>query len=409
MAVNRLLKNKNVVLFVTGSIAAYKSLTLTRLLVKSGNDVHVVMSEAAQQFVTPFAFETLSKNAVITSDFSGDDPKTIPHVQLADDADLAIIAPATANTIAKMANGIADNVLTATLLAMTTPIFVVPTMNTHMLTNFATQFNLQTLADHGIHIMQPAEGFLAEGYSGRGRMPEPAEIFEWIDHTYESPRQLLAGKRIVVTAGGTQEPLDPVRYLTNRSSGKMGYAIAEAAQVAGADVTLISANAALPTPSNVKLVRVQTAAELLTSVQQNFATADILIMAAAVADYRPKTVATQKIKKTANNETMTLQLVRNPDILKTVAASKEPNQVIVGFAAETNDLLANATKKIAAKKLDLIVANDVSNHQIGFNSENNQVIFLFANGEKTKTALESKRAVANELITILANKFSFNE
>nr|WP_235803561.1 bifunctional phosphopantothenoylcysteine decarboxylase/phosphopantothenate--cysteine ligase CoaBC [Lentilactobacillus kisonensis] len=403
-----LLQGKNVALFVTGSIAAYKALLLTRLLVKHHNDVHVLMTESAQQFINPVTFEVLSKNRVITNDFSGENPKSIPHVKVADDADLAIVAPATANTIAKMATGLADNVVSATLLAMSKPIFVVPAMNTHMLANFATQNNLQQLAEHRVQVMPSAQGFLAEGYSGRGRMPEPSEIFDWISNTYQPAKQLLAGKRVIVTAGGTREPLDPVRYLTNRSSGKMGYAIAEAAQSAGADVTLISANAVLPTPTNVNLVRIQTAAELLAAVEEQFQSADILIMAAAVADYRPEHVASTKIKKRTDNQTINLKLVRNPDILQTISKIKQDDQIIVGFAAETNDLLANAAKKIKAKKLDMIVANDVSNPQIGFNSENNQATFLFANGQQVKTDIESKREVASHLIDTIYKRF-FNQ
>ncbi|GHP12856.1 DNA/pantothenate metabolism flavoprotein [Lentilactobacillus fungorum] len=400
-----MLSNQNVALFVTGSIAVYKSLTLTRLLVKAGNDVHVIMTKAAQQFVKPLTFQTLSKNPVIVDDFSGDDPTSIPHVKIADDADLAIIAPATANTIAKLANGIADNVASAALLAIDQPIFVVPAMNNKMLANFATQQNMQELADHGIHMMPAVEGFLAEGYSGRGRMPEPEAIFDWVNHTYTDASDRLSGKKLIVTAGGTREALDPVRYLTNRSSGKMGYAIAAAAQGAGAEVTLISANSALPVPNHVRLIRVESANELLAAVKKAFPVADGLIMAAAVADYRPAVVANQKIKKTAANQTMTLELVRNPDILQTISTSKRPGQVVVGFAAETNDLIANAAKKIKAKKLDLIVANDVANKQIGFNADQNQVTFLFADGQQIKSPLESKAAIAERLIQLITDHF----
>ncbi len=397
-------ENKRISLYVTGSIAVYKALTLTRLLVKSHNDVRVVMTKAAQQFVSPMTFESLSKNRVITTDFVSDDPKLIPHVALADSTDIAIVAPATANTIAKMANGIADNVVTAALLATTAPIFVVPAMNVHMLENTATQRNLSALESAGIQIMTTAEGFLAEGYVGKGRFPEPEAIVKWLDAHELGSNHRMAGKRVVVTAGGTREPLDPVRYLTNHSSGKMGYAIAQAAQRAGADVTLIAANTVLPAPKGVKVVHIQTARELLKNVQAAFEAADVLIMAAAVADYRPAEVADQKIKKTAQNETMTLKLVRNPDILKTVGASKRPGQLVIGFAAETTDLITNAEKKVKSKHLDLIVANDVSNQKIGFNSDNNQVTFLFADGSQEKTPLESKPKVAEALIAIISQK-----
>lgn len=402
---NILFQNKKITLFVTGSIAVYKSLILTRLLVKNNNDVQVVMTEAAQKFVTPLAFQTLSKHRVVTDDFSSDDPKSIPHVKLADETDLAIVAPATANTIAKMADGIADNVVNATLLATTSPIFVIPAMNNHMFNNFATQNNLTRLASAGIHVMTPETGFLAEGYSGQGRMPEPEAILNWVMSSYQPVPTALTGKKVVVTAGGTREPLDPVRYLTNHSSGKMGYAIAHAAQLAGAEVTLISANSSLQIPNHVRLIKVETAADMLTAVQKAFQSADVLIMSAAIADFRPAHVADRKIKKSTDNQRMTLDLIRNPDILETVGQTKQKDQVMIGFAAETNDLIMNAQKKIKAKNLDMIVANDVSKKTIGFNSDNNQVTFLFANGDQIKTDVESKQQIANRLVRLIADKF----
>lgn len=402
---NILFQNKKITLFVTGSIAVYKSLILTRLLVKNNNDVQVVMTEAAQKFVTPLAFQTLSKHRVVTDDFSSDDPKSIPHVKLADETDLAIVAPATANTIAKMADGIADNVVNATLLATTSPIFVIPAMNNHMFNNFATQNNLTRLASAGIHVMTPETGFLAEGYSGQGRMPEPETILNWVMSSYQPVPTALTGKKVVVTAGGTREPLDPVRYLTNHSSGKMGYAIAHAAQLAGAEVTLISANSSLQIPNHVRLIKVETAADMLTAVQKAFQSADVLIMSAAIADFRPAHVADRKIKKSTDNQRMTLDLIRNPDILETVGQTKQKDQVMIGFAAETNDLIMNAQKKIKAKNLDMIVANDVSKKTIGFNSDNNQVTFLFANGDQIKTDVQSKQQIANRLVRLIADKF----
>lgn len=402
---NILFQNKKITLFVTGSIAVYKSLILTRLLVKNNNDIQVVMTEAAQKFVTPLAFQTLSKHRVVTDDFSSDDPKSIPHVKLADETDLAIVAPATANTIAKMADGIADNVVNATLLATASPIFVIPAMNNHMFNNFATQNNLTRLASAGIHVMTPETGFLAEGYSGQGRMPEPETILNWVMSSYQPVPTALTGKKVVVTAGGTREPLDPVRYLTNHSSGKMGYAIAHAAQLAGAEVTLISANSSLQIPNHVRLIKVETAADMLTAVQKAFQSADVLIMSAAIADFRPAHVADRKIKKSTDNQRMTLDLIRNPDILETVGQTKQKDQVMIGFAAETNDLIMNAQKKIKAKNLDMIVANDVSKKTIGFNSDNNQVTFLFANGDQIKTDVESKQQIANRLVRLIADKF----
>lgn len=397
-------QNKKVAVFVTGSIAVYKSLTLVRQLVKNHNQVHVIMTEAAQKFVTPLAFQTVSKNHVLTNDFTSSDPTIIPHVHTADSADLAIVAPASANTIAKMANGIADNVVSSTLLTMAAPVFVIPAMNTHMLSNFATQRNIQSLKDAGIHVMDSAEGFLAEGYSGKGRMPEPEDVLTWVDQKISTSNGPLSGKKVIVTAGGTREPLDPVRYLTNHSSGKMGFAVAEAAKAAGADVTLIAANPLIAEPNGINVIQVETAAELLKAVKQSFVDADILVMAAAVADYRPATVSDQKIKKTADNETMTLKLVRNPDILKEISLMKKPGQMVVGFAAETNDLILNAQKKIQSKKLNLIVANDVSQAGIGFNADDNQVTFLFADGRKIKTSIESKHQIALRLVEIISKE-----
>lgn len=397
-------QNKNVAVFVTGSIAVYKSLTLVRQLVTNHNQVHVIMSEAAQKFVTPLTFQTVSKNHVLTNDFSSSDPSVIPHVHTADSADLAIVAPASANTIAKMANGIADNVVSSTLLTMAVPVFVIPAMNTHMLSNFATQRNINQLKNAGVHVMDSAEGFLAEGYSGKGRMPEPEDILNWVDQSLEPIHGSLSGKKVIVTAGGTREPLDPVRYLTNHSSGKMGFAVAAAAKQAGADVTLIAANPLISAPNGIHVIQVETAADLLQAVETQFVHADILVMAAAVADYRPATVSDKKIKKTTDNETMTLKLVRNPDILKEISSVKKPGQVVVGFAAETNDLIANAQKKIKSKNLDLIVANDVSQAGIGFNADDNQVTFLFADGRKDKTPVESKKQVATKLVEIISKE-----
>lgn len=397
-----MLKNKNITLYVTGSIAVYKSLELTRLLVKQDNNVTVVMTKSATQFVTPLTFMTVSKNHVYVDEFETVNEDKINHIFLADQTDIAIVAPATANTIAKMANGIADNIVSSALLATTSPIFVVPAMNNHMLENPATTSNLEKLTKHGIEIMRPATGFLAEGYVGKGRMPEPAEILAWVEEHLDF-NQSLAGQKIIVTAGGTRERIDPVRYLTNDSSGKMGIAIATAAKNAGAEVTLVAGSIKVAPPAGINVIPVTSTMDMYEAVDQQFQTADGLIMAAAVSDFRPATTSDHKIKKDKEHPGMTLELVENPDIVATMGAKKRADQFIVGFAAETNDLSQNAQKKMKTKRLDLMVANDVSQSQIGFNSDDNQVTFMWPDGRQLKTPIESKFKVATEIVEIIAN------
>ncbi len=394
-----MLKDKKITLYVTGSIAIYKSLILARLLIKNGNEVKVVMTEDAQKFISPLTFQALTKNEVLTDVFVENDPKSISHIKTADDTDVAIIAPATANIIAKMANGIADDMASTTLLATQAPKFVIPSMNTHMLDNPATVRNLQQLSDDGITIMETANGLLAEGYTGKGRFPEPEEILNWLDSFFEAP---LAGKNIVVTAGGTKERIDPVRYISNDSSGKMGIAIARAAQNAGANVTLVVGSVSVKLPSGVKILKIESSTELLEETQKAFSSADALIMSAAVADFRPKRVVDHKIKKTADNDNLSIELVKNPDILKTLGSNKQDNQVMIGFAAETNDLIENAVKKIKNKNLDLIVANDVSDKRIGFNSNDNQVTYIFKDGKQVKSELASKDIIAKQIVDIMS-------
>ncbi|WP_369395609.1 bifunctional phosphopantothenoylcysteine decarboxylase/phosphopantothenate--cysteine ligase CoaBC [Lentilactobacillus senioris] len=293
-----MLKNKNVTLYVTGSIAVYKSLELTRLLVKQHNNVTVVMTKSATEFVTPLTFMTVSKNHVYVDEFETPNADRVNHIFLADQTDVAIVAPATANTIAKMANGIADNIVTSALLATTSPVFVVPTMNSHMLANPATDANLAKLASFGIAVMPPATGFLAEGYEGKGRMPEPTAILDWVQERLQPTPQSLAGKKIIVTAGGTRERIDPVRYLTNDSSGKMGgVAVATAAQQAGAEVTLIAGSMKVTPPTGINVISVTSTNDMYEAVNEQFASADGLVMAAAVSDFRPATSADHKIKK----------------------------------------------------------------------------------------------------------------
>ena len=397
-----MLTNQKITLYVTGSIASYKSLELTRLLVKQNNTVTVVMTEAATKFVAPLTFMAVSKQHVYVDEFETVDADKINHINIADQTDIAIVAPATANLLAKLANGIADDLASSALLATTSPIFVVPTMNTHMLMNPATQANLTKLNQYGVHVMEPATGFLAEGYEGKGRMPEPQSIVDWVGQSSTSVEQTLAGKKVIVTAGGTKERIDPVRYLTNDSSGKMGVAIAQAAQDAGAEVTLVAGSMKVNPPKGVKVIPVVSTNDMYEAVRDNFKAADGLIMAAAVSDFRPAQTADHKIKKDKEHPGMTLELVENPDIVATVGAQKRADQFIVGFAAETNDLTQNAQKKMQAKRLDLIAANDVSNKQIGFNSDDNQVTFMLPNGSKHQTAVESKAKVAAEMMDIIA-------
>ncbi|MGF7436443.1 bifunctional phosphopantothenoylcysteine decarboxylase/phosphopantothenate--cysteine ligase CoaBC [Lentilactobacillus senioris] len=397
-----MLKNKNVTLYVTGSIAVYKSLELTRLLVKQHNNVTVVMTKSATEFVTPLTFMTVSKNHVYVDEFETPNADRVNHIFLADQTDVAIVAPATANTIAKMANGIADNIVTSALLATTSPVFVVPTMNSHMLANPATDANLAKLASFGIAVMPPATGFLAEGYEGKGRMPEPTAILDWVQERLQPTPQSLAGKKIIVTAGGTRERIDPVRYLTNDSSGKMGVAVATAAQQAGAEVTLIAGSMKVTPPTGINVISVTSTNDMYEAVNEQFASADGLVMAAAVSDFRPATSADHKIKKDKDHPGMTLELVENPDIVATMGAKKRADQFLVGFAAETNNLKQNAQKKLTAKHLDLMVANDVSQSQIGFNSDDNQVTFMWPDGRQQQTPIESKAKVAEEIVDIIA-------
>ncbi|GAX07807.1 phosphopantothenoylcysteine decarboxylase/phosphopantothenate-cysteine ligase [Secundilactobacillus silagincola] len=390
-------KQQHVALYVTGSIAAYKALALTRLFVKDGAAVRVVMTKAAEAFVTPLSFQILSKNAVVTEMFAGAQVKAVDHIELADWTDLAVVAPATADIIAKLANGIADDMASLTLLATTAPKLVVPAMNQHMLENAATKRNLDTLKQDGITVMTPASGFLAEGYSGRGRMPEPEAIMQTVKNLKQHTTP-LTGKKVVVTAGGTRERIDPVRFITNDSSGKMGYAIAEEMQDKGADVTLISAPTKLEAPTGVNLVPVLTTEDLAEAVTKFFKQADILVMAAAVADFKPLNSADQKIKKSADNDQMTLQLTKTVDILKQVAKIKQPNQITVGFAAETQNLLDNAQQKLVGKQLDLLIANDVSKPGVGFNGDTNQVTILQPGQAPIKTKLADKHIIAKQVV-----------
>lgn len=406
-----MLKDKNIVLGVTGGIAAYKCVDLVSRLRKQGANVHVILTKGAQNFVTETAMREISGNPVVTSMWGEIQEYSVEHIALAKLADLVLIAPATANIIAKCANGIADDMLTTTVLATRAPIMFAPAMNSNMYEHPLTQENIQKLQQLGWQLIEPAVGHLACGTSGVGRMPEPQELAEAVKE-YLASGQLetetaggnngdefsadelpnLAGLKILVTAAGTREPIDPVRYIGNRSSGKMGYAIAETARELGAEVILISGPSALQAPEGVEFHKVESAREMRDLVHQHFANSHIVIKAAAVADYRVKNVSDHKIKK--NDEELTLVLEKNPDILKELGQIKQPEQVLVGFAAETRNLIEYAQSKLEKKNLDMIVANDVSNPQAGFNVDTNLIKLLKRDGTIEELPLMSKKDLA---------------
>ncbi len=390
------LEGKNVLLGVTGGIAAYKSANLTSMLKKAGADVDVIMTDAAVRFVTPLTFETLSNNAVVTDLFSREKPWEVEHVALAKKADLAIVAPASANTIAKLACGIADNMLTTTLLACKCPIVVAPAMNTAMYENIATQVNLQILRDRGFVIIPPAEGMLACGDTGAGRMREPQEILEAVQAELAKEKD-LSGKKVLITAGPTCEAIDPVRYLTNRSSGKMGYALAHSAAERGAAVSLVSGPVAIAPPDGVQVYAVRSAQEMYDEVMRRKEDADIIIMCAAVADYAPVCCQGQKMKK---QETMTIELKKTKDILSELG--KDKRSYLAGFAAETQNLEGYAKEKLQRKNLDLIIANDVSGADTGFDSEYNAVSIYKKDGTELHLKRDSKRKIADRIVTEIA-------
>ena len=388
-----MLKGKKIVLGVTGGIAVYKAVDLVSRLRKQGCQVRVVMTEHAQQFVTPLTFKEISGNQVAVSMWSSNQEFNVEHIALANWADAFVVAPATANIIAKMAYGLADDLLSTTLLAAQAPIVVCPAMNTGMYENAATQENIAKLQGRGVTVMPPAVGKLACGTSGAGRLPEPQEIVEFLSAFFAKREGDLCGLKVLVTAAGTREPIDPVRFVGNRSSGKMGYAVAQMAAERGAEVLLVSGPSALAIPANVKAIKVETTNEMLEACLEAYEAADIVIKAAAVADYRPRDVADQKIKKTTD-DALTVVMDKNPDILKTLGAQKT-HQVLVGFAAETQNLLENARDKVVKKNLDMIVANDVTAAGAGFNADTNIVKFLFANGEVRSLEQMPKVDVAN--------------
>ena len=403
-----MLNGKKIVLGVTGGIAAYKCVDLASRLRKKGAEVDVILTRGAQNFVTETAMREISGNPVITSMWGEIHNYDVEHIALATLADVVLIAPATANVLAKAAAGIADDMLTTTVLATRAPIFFAPAMNSNMYENPGTQQNITTLQQRGWQLIPPASGHLACGTSGIGRMPEPAELVEVLENYFageggsvesadgntmdNTMGSTMQGMKILVTAAGTREPIDPVRYIGNRSSGKMGYAIAEAAARLGAEVTLISGPSFLQPPAGVEFFGVESAREMRQLGQGRFPACDIVIKAAAVADYRVKNVSDQKIKK--NDAELTLVLEKNPDILKELGEMKQPHQTLVGFAAETQNLLQYAKGKLEKKNLDMIVANDVSKPQAGFNVDTNLIKLLKRNGSIEELPLMSKKELA---------------
>jgi len=387
-------KGKKVVLGVTGGIAAYKAAEFVRLLVKEEVDVHVTMTENAQKFITPLTFQTLSGNPVVTDPFALLEDAEIGHIALADLAELVVILPATANIIGKIANGIADDFLSTMVMATKAPVLFVPSMNVNMWENKALQKNIQTLLERGYYLLEPGEGELACHWYGKGRLPELNEVVEKMEDLL-SPKD-LKGEQILITGGPTQEPIDPVRFITNRSSGKMGYALAKMAKRRGAEVILVTGPTSLPLPRrDIKWVPVRSAEEMRKAVFTHWKGCSVVIKAAAVSDYRPKVISEKKIKK--GDSEYTLALERTKDILEELG-KKKGNRILVGFAAETEDLIANAKKKMLEKNLDFIVVNDVTKPRAGFGSDTNQVKMLYPSGQVKDLPFMTKEEVSQLIL-----------
>jgi len=387
------LKNKNILIGVCGGIAAYKVCELIRLLKKNEANVKVIMTKNAQKFITPLTLQTLSQNKVYTDTFESEYSYDIEHISLTTWADILVVAPATANIIGKFANGIADDLLTTTFLAFDKPVLIVPAMNSNMFENAIVQQNIQKLKLVGINFVQPESGFLACGVYGKGRYPENQKILIEIEKLLCS--QDLAGKKVLITAGPTREYLDPIRFISNRSSGKMGYALAEEAYKRGAKVTVISGPVNINTYADIEIINVQTAFQMYQKVKDIYMQYDILIFSAAVADYRPKSVSENKIKK-ENRDELAIELVKNPDILKFVGDNKKPGQIIVGFSAETENVIENSQKKLKTKNADLIVANNVLEEGAGFDVDTNIVTLI--SKEKIENLPKMSKSEVAEII-----------
>ncbi|EAE2481127.1 TPA: bifunctional phosphopantothenoylcysteine decarboxylase/phosphopantothenate--cysteine ligase CoaBC [Listeria innocua] len=395
------MQGKNILLAVSGGIAVYKAVALTSKLTQAGANVKVMMTEHAQEFVPPLSFQVLSKNDVYTDTFDEKKSSVVAHIDLADWADLVIVAPATANLIGKMANGIADDMVTTTILATEAPVWVAPAMNVHMIQHPAVIRNINRLYADGVRFIEPEEGYLACGYVGRGRLEEPEKIVLRIAEFFQEDKDLLQGKKVLVTAGATREKLDPVRYFTNHSTGKMGFSIAESAARHGANVTLITTSKTLPVPPGVEAVYVESADEMYQAVLERKAEQHIFVMTAAVADYTPANVSEQKIKKQPGD--FTIEMKRTKDILLEIGQNKTADQVVIGFAAETENLETNALKKLTSKNADMIVANNISEAGAGFSGDTNIVTFYRKDGSNDALPLLDKKEVAEHIIEEAAN------
>jgi phosphopantothenoylcysteine decarboxylase/phosphopantothenate--cysteine ligase len=404
-----MLKGKKIVLGVTGGIAAYKAAEFVRLLAKEEVDVHVVMTENAQKFITPLTFQTLSGNPVVSDPFTLFEDAQIRHIALADLAELVVILPATADIIGKIANGIADDFLSTLVMATKAPVLIVPSMNVNMWENPALQKNIRTLLERGCHLMEPGEGELACHWYGKGRLPELNDVVEEMEDLL-TPKD-LKGEKILITGGPTQEPMDPVRFITNRSSGKMGYALAKMARRRGAEVILISGPTSLSiSRRDIQYVPVRTAEEMRKAVFTHLEGSSVVIKAAAVSDYRPKVISEKKIKK--GDSEYALALERTKDILEELGKKKE-NRILVGFAAETEDLVTHAKKKLQEKNLDLIMVNDITQPGAGFGSDTNQVKILFPSGQVEDLPLTTKeeisRVILDNVAALLKKKEGFRK
>ena len=397
-----MLKGKKIVLGITGSIAAYKACLIIRALIKQGAEVQVVITPSGKEFITPITLSALTHKPVVSEFFSQRDGTWNSHVDLGLWADAMLIAPATASTIGKMAHGIADNMLITTYLSMKAPVFIAPAMDLDMYAHPSTQQNLKTLQAYGNHIIEPQSGFLASGLEGKGRMEEPERIVEFLDHALSPSANDLSGKRILITAGPTYEKIDPVRFIGNYSSGKMGFALAAECARRGADVTLVAGPVSLPTPAGVSRIDVESCQEMYEASTQAFPRMDAAILCAAVADFRPETAAEQKIKR--EKDDLVLRLQPTHDIAQQLGQMKTDRQVLVGFALETNDEELNAKKKLAKKNLDFIVLNSTRNKGTTFRSDDNQISIISATGQKDfpkKPKTEVARDIVDHLAAII--------
>lgn len=397
---------KHILLAVTGGIAAYKAIDLTSKLTQAGYEVRVMLSNHAQEFVTPLSFQAISRNPVYTNTFKEETPEEIQHVSLGDWADAIVIAPATANTIAKLSVGIADDMITSTLLATETPKFVAPAMNVHMFENPRTQHNIEVLKGDGYHFIEPGDGYLACGYVAKGRMEEPLQIVSIMNQFFSndavSTDSSFSGKKALVTAGPTVEVIDPVRYVTNRSSGKMGFAIAEALREKGAEVTLVTGPTQLTDPKGINVIHVQSAEDMFNAVKERYNAQDIIFKAAAVSDYTPSEVLDHKMKKREGDLSVTFK--RTTDILKYLGDNKK-HQYLVGFAAETQNIEGYAQDKLARKNADVIISNNVGDQSIGFSSDDNELTMHFKNKDMVNIKKGKKRELAKQILDELETRW----